>query len=289
MSLRPRASPWVVRTAWQVAWAMLLGAAPSLAWHATGHLVTTQIAYDRLTDGARAEADRLVAVLAGFEPRRDHVVTASLWADDLKLQGLRSFDSWHYVNLPEPGSKGGSRPREDNVIWAIGEAAATLGGDGGDLAKALMLRFLVHLVADVHQPLHCIDRATPARPEGDRGGNDFAIDHRHRQLHAYWDHGGDSLPVFPGGEWRAFVAPLVRDVVRAVPAAAVPHWEIGDAAAWAEESRKLAVSAAYDGIEEGARPSAQYAARARETVRRRLAVGGYRLAAMLNELLSEER
>ena len=266
--------------------AMVLTAAPAAAWHATGHLVTTQIAYDRLTDEARREVDRLTAVLAGFPPRRDHAVTASLWADDLKRQGVTAFDAWHYVNLPygDGGPAAARAPRPENVIWAIDEASATLRGDGGDLAKALMLRFLLHFVADIHQPLHCADRRPAERPAGDRGGNDFPIDHPRRQLHAFWDHGGDLLPVFGGGDWRAFIRPLARDVTRAVPESALPGWTDRDPEAWARESLELAFGVAYAGIREGARPTPEYAARVHQVVRRRLALGGYRLAALLNDL-----
>ncbi|MCP5115477.1 MAG: hypothetical protein GY953_32015, partial [bacterium] len=198
---------------------------------------------------------------------------------------VRAFDAWHYINLPNPDdSREAVPPRPENVIWAIEQATSTLRGDGGDFAKAMMLRFLLHFVGDIHQPLHCVNRRTAAKPKGDRGGNDFELDHAHRQLHAYWDHGGDALPAFDHGDWRALVRPLAREVVRAVPESAVPEWTDGDPETWAKESLALAYGVVYVGIQEGARPGPEYAARVHEVVRRRLAVGGYRLAALLNGL-----
>ncbi len=77
---------------------------------------------------------------------------------------------------------------------------------------------------------------------------------------------------------------LTDELVRAVPRSAVPQWRVSDPEAWARESHDLAVSTAYDGIEEGSAPSAEYAERARRVVRRRVALAGYRLGALLNEI-----
>ncbi len=265
---------------------VLLMPRPAAAWHDTGHMITAQIAYDELTPAARQEVDRLIAVLAGFAPERDHAVTASLWADDLKRQGLEVFSSWHYINLPyNPGRRARvAAPPEENVLWAVREAISVLRGDADDLPKAMMLRFLLHFVGDLHQPLHCASRFTADRVEGDRGGTDFPIRHRHQHLHGYWDAGAGAVPELNGGDWRPKVRSLAGELLRAVPRSAVPEWRLSDPGQWAQESHQVAVAAAYDGIEEGAEPSAEYAERARRIVRRRLALGGYRLGALLNEI-----
>lgn len=270
---------------------LVVAAAPAMAWHATGHMVTVQIAYDELSDAARQEVDRLVAVLAEFPPRRDHAVTAALWTDDLKRQDVEAFNSWHYLDRPyAPGFEGDlPQPPSENVVWAIDQAVKTLRGEGGDLAKALMLRFLLHFVGDVHQPLHCASRYSAEYPTGDRGGNDFALSGRYEQLHAFWDAAAGLYPVLDGRDWRAVVRRLSDETTRAVPKDDVPHWRAADPRAWAEESYRFAVEVAYQGISEGATPTPEYTARAHEVVRRRLAVGGYRLGALLNDLFSSAR
>ena len=75
-----------------------------------------------------------------------------------------------------------------------------------------------------------------------------------------------------------------QDVVRAAPEGTVPEWMVDDPGVWAAESLELATNVAYGKILPGARPSPEYAAQVTEVTRRRLALGGYRLAAMLNSL-----
>ena len=73
--------------------------APAHAWFDGGHMVVAQIAHDRLTPETRAEADRLIGVLADFTPVKADFVSASVWLDDVKRLNWRTFDRWHYINL----------------------------------------------------------------------------------------------------------------------------------------------------------------------------------------------
>ncbi|MEM7584987.1 MAG: S1/P1 nuclease [Acidobacteriota bacterium] len=273
--------------------AMLLGAAlcvalasPVAAWHDTGHMITAQIAYDELTDHARAEVDGLIAILAEEPPHRDHAVTASVWADDLKRQGVRIYDHWHYINLPVFGEGLVAHPEPEprNVVWAIEQAVLILRGDASDHQKASMLGFLLHFVGDVHQPMHCASRYTRELPTGDRGGNELKLDHEWSNLHLFWDDAAGLFPDFDERQWQPNIRRFADDVVRLVPKTSVPQWRRGDARAWAWESHGVAVEAAYAGIEDGAKPSPEYVARAREVARQRLAIGGYRLGALLNDI-----
>lgn len=249
-------------------------------------MITVQIAYDELTPMARREVDRLTEILADFAPERDHAVTASLWADDLKLQGLEAFASWHYIDLPYNPDRLAqvAQPRADNVLWAVAEATSVLRGEAADLPKAMMLRFLLHLVGDLHQPLHCVSRFTAEHTDGDRGGNDFPIRHPYEHLHGYWDAGAGAFPEVDDGDWRPAIRRLTDELVLAVPRSSVPEWRLSEPEQWAQESHQLAVDVAYHGIEEGAEPSAEYAERARGVIRRQLALGGYRLGALLNDI-----
>ncbi len=279
---------------------------PVEAWHSAGHMITAQIAYDELTDSARREVDRLVAVLvetgldeaglvdagltgigpASKTPVRKHAVTASLWADDLKRQDVRVFDHWHYTNLAVKAEGVGEvpAPRASNVVWAIEQAVTTLRGAAGDLSKALMLHFLLHFVGDIHQPMHCATQFTAARPEGDRGGNDFSLDHERSNLHAFWDDVAGLFPVVDEGDWQPLIRQLTDEVKEQVPKASLPHWHESQPSAWARESLQLAIDAAYSDIVEGGKPSPEYVARAQHIARRRVALGGYRLGALLNDI-----
>ncbi|MEM7355125.1 MAG: S1/P1 nuclease, partial [Acidobacteriota bacterium] len=250
-----------------VAW--LSAPAATLAWRSTGHMVTAQIAYDELEATARREVDRLVAVFSEHSPY-DDAVTASLWADHLKQVGVEAFDRWHYINLPLSSGFRGPVPESaaDNVVWAIEQASAALRGPADDLAKAWMLHFLLHLVGDIHQPLHCVSRYSRQHPEGDRGGNDFLLSGKHPQLHAFWDFGADLFPDLDGKDWATQGRALTDSITGAVPKRAVPRWQRSAPKVWAEEGQRLAKEVVYAGIEEGTEPSAEYKARAQQTIQR---------------------
>src|SRR5205085_518645 len=148
----------------------------------------------------------------------------------------------------------------------------------------------VHLVGDLHQPLHCVTRYTAEiqnthprageDPHGDRGGNLFAIEpvpfHRRpiRELHAYWDElpdlnaaGRDASGLAQGiaGAWtpRKLAAELHQSGI----------------GRWAEEGRDEARSSVYtQEMLAQHRVSPAYAKRAWDVAQRRLALAGYRLA-----------
>lgn len=284
---------------WAVFWGTiplvsLLSPEPSAAWGRAGHMVTTQIAYDRLEPATRAEVDRLVGLLADFEPRLDHAVTASLWMDEVRGAGWRSMDRWHYMSLPYNADGLGNLPplHPDNAVEAIRQSIRTLQNPAApDLAKAIMLRVLLHVVTDLHQPLHSASRITVERPEGDRGGNDFpllGLDGAPSNLHRLWDGGVGVLPRLERDEAGLAAVPgLAADIVRRVPEERVPEWRDLDPETWSRESFRLVTSVVYVGITEGRAPSEVYQAKARLVVQRRLALSGYRLAAVLESALAD--
>ena len=158
-------------------------AAPASAWGPQGHEIAASLAERQLRPAARAEVRRLLAgeatpTLAGV----------SNWADELRATeaGQPRTSSWHYVNF-----KGGDcsyvPPRDcpdgNCVIAAINRNFLAL-GDGArpDAERRDALKFLVHFVADVHQPLH-------ASPIDDRGGNQFQVNFKGegQNLHSVWD------------------------------------------------------------------------------------------------------
>ncbi len=260
------------------------------AWTGTGHMITAQIAYWQLSNEARAEADRLIALLAQFEPRADHAVPASVWMDDLKSTGFRAMNTWHYINIPHNAGALTEVPpaRDENVVWAIEEATETFENPRAtDFNKAFMLRILLHLVGDIHQPLHTVGRCTQEHPGGDRGGNDFRIlDGREDiSLHFYWDRTADLFPRVRAADWRQAIPALSRQVTLRVPKENLPTWQETSPAAWARESFHLAVHDVYPGLEPLTSPSEAYTAHAQSVIVERLALGGYRLGALLERLL----
>lgn len=266
-------------------------ASPAQAWWAASHMVSAEITYQRLSPEARAEADRLIAVLADFEPRAQHFVPAAAWLDLLKKQGFASFESWHYVNFePRDGSAEPYLPPGDQVISALEHNLETLRRkDAGDFLRALALRLVIHLVADAHQPMHCINRVEAGNPRGDLGGNTFALRwpaDPAANLHILWD---DSLGLYPqlapGEDWRRRIPQAALELQAALPPEKLPARLELDPKRWALESHQLALAVAYPGIRPGDEPSPEYLERGREVVRQRLALAAYRLALVLEDAL----
>lgn len=268
-------------------------ASPARAWGTTGHMLTAQIAYDSLSPQAREEANRLIAVLAAVDPRTPHFVPASVWMDEVRGSGLRAMDTWHYINLPINAGGLADVPAalETNVVWAIDQAAETLANpEATDFERAFMLRILLHVVGDVHQPLHCVGRFTTALPKGDRGGNLFFIQPVEEgapdQLHWLWD---ATVGLFPRiaveDDWQPQIAALAERIMTEHPRPVLPPWQRGAAEEWAREGFELARSVVYDGVAEGAPVTREYVLRAHRTISERLALAGYRLAQILEATL----
>lgn len=166
--------------------ALLLGApAPcALAWSGDGHRVVAQLAAGQLRPKATAEAQRLLA--GEIDPTLPGVAN---WADQLRESGSREgrrSQRWHFVNF-----KGGDCryapardcPDGDCVIAAINRSFLALADrERPDSERRDALKWLVHLVGDVHQPLHATAR-------DDRGGGDFQVAYhgKGRNLHNVWD------------------------------------------------------------------------------------------------------
>jgi hypothetical protein len=275
-----------------VAW--LGSAGPAAAWWAASHMVSAQVAYERLSPAARAEADRLIAVLAGAEPRADHFVPAAAWLDQVKRHGYGAFESWHFVNHPYPtASSPPPVPAGDNVLTALHHNLETLRDPAaGDFLRALALRAVIHLVADAHQPLHCINVQSTLFPDGDQGGNAFKVRwpaDPDASLHMLWDDAfGLYPPLAPGEDWLRRIPAAARELAAALPADSLPQRQDLDPTHWTRESYTQAIGA-YRDIEPGAAPSPAYIDRGRQVARERLALAGYRLAELLEDALAPAR
>lgn len=296
--------------------ALLLSAqASALAWHDTGHMIVSQIAYLRLTPAAKARVDALLVTPPGKRPliflcagyytpetceKTYDPVTIGVWMDDFRGDSLNDpYAPWHYVDfpffdgMPERGDAG---PEPENALARINWAVSSLrrGTTGRDKTDAELVGFLFHLVGDVHQPLHAVARVTAAHPEGDQGGNLFKIqmppDTRISNLHAFWDAAGGAFgfaspkrPLDKAGQDR--IRALAEEVMKEYPADSMPEWKDLDPHTWVMESNALAREVVYKNIAEGEAPSAAYTDAAQKLSRKRLALAGYRLAGVLNLLL----
>ena len=274
----------------------------SLGWGAGGHMMTAQIAFDRLNPRARAQVRTLLAIPinpAAVTQLSTNFINASHWADDLRpFPEFDSFKELHFIDKPfsDDGTPLPADLPTNNIVTALEENVNVLKTSTDNNARAQALRFIIHFVGDIHQPLHCATRVSAALPNGDRGGNDFKLKVRQpngtirdTNLHSYWDGGIGSFPKTGPN----FTPPPLPEIPPAAALAmrgnrstdrALKLSNVTDFAGWAGESNVLAKDVAYKGIANNATPSAAYNRRATGVARKRVAWGGYRLAALLNSI-----
>ena len=272
-------------------------AGPAAAWGDLGHEVTALIAYRHLTPSAKAKADALLAGDTDTLTAPDFASRAT-WADKYR-NGHRETAAWHFVDIeidqpdlnsacfgfppPAPVNAASQGPAQDCVVDKIEEFAAELRSPATQPAERLLaLKFLMHFVGDIHQPLHASDH-------NDRGGNCIALEPspngQTRNLHAYWDTG----VVEPLGTSAQDIAAKLDGQI--TPAQAMA-WRGGDARSWAMESFQLSRSDAY---KLPAKPtcsehgsvalSTAYQAMARRDAAVQLEKAGIRIAFLLNRAL----
>ncbi len=311
-----------------VGFLLLLGASPAFGWGCSGHETIALIALGQLDPHARQMVTSLLAGAppepaphrfckpTGFAP----LANFSTWADDERERQPRTA-AWHFLDIPLSAGRG----RLDRfcaagcVSQAIQEQMAVLRSSQSTRPeKQRALLFLVHLVGDLHQPLH-------VATNNDRGGNCFPVGFlRQRprlthpasggyrpELHGVWDTQlveriGRIRRTSHDRDVRAFVTSLTREYSRQMA-----QWrrQPADVEAWAWESHKVAVEDVYFGLPKPApvEPPAvvkecaddnhvsdrlaalheslqqPYIVEMRPVVREQLAKAGARLAAVLNQ------
>jgi hypothetical protein len=164
-------------------------------WWDQGHMVVSQIAHDSLSAGARTEFELLLTSLAEFYPQASTTLLVGAWMDDIKKDSkFKSMHAWHYKDIPIfADSYNGTRdiPEDhENLLWAIAQSVATIRNQTKPtIEKAFALRVLIHLVGDLHQPLHTVSRYSAEHPRGDQGGNypRYIAFGKTAKLHQVWD------------------------------------------------------------------------------------------------------
>ena len=153
------------------------------AWSEFGHRLVGELAWRQLSPGARAQVDELLRGEA--EPT---LAGVAAWPDTIReLPGYEHTGPFHYVRINDPAcvfERARDCRDESCVVGAIERYRAVLADRSRPRAeRAEALKFVVHFVGDVHQPLHAGHRA-------DKGGNDFQINlgGEGTNLHSVWDY-----------------------------------------------------------------------------------------------------
>jgi S1/P1 Nuclease len=257
---------------------LLLLPGRALAWGSEGHHIIADIAEQYLEPATAQQVHELLAL-----ENATTLAAVSMWADEIRAQRPETAP-WHYVNIPinppdgTPPAYDARRdcPTGDCVVAAIRRFEAVLRDKATPPRQRLeALKFLVHLVGDINQPLHCAD-------DGDRGGNAVHLDFmgRSTNLHVVWDTG--ILANAGIGDERAYALSLAHSIT----SAEAEKWRSGTPADWADDSYGVASNLIY-GVwphSPGVLP-ASYEQKAIYVVQVQLEKGGVRLAAVLNDAL----
>ena len=266
--------------------------AHALAWGRTGHAVVAEIARGYLTPKAAAAVDALLAADPDALTDPDLGSRAS-WADAYR-RDHKETSEWHFVDteldhpdlaeacfgFPASASPASTGPAKDCVIGRLDAFERELADPATDQAERLLaFKFVLHLVGDLHQPLHAADNH-------DKGGNCVPLalgGPRTVNLHSYWD--GVTVEAL-GSDAKTIAANLAAQITPADRKA----WGQGEPKTWAMESFDLAKTSVYTigskpGCASDATPltlPAGYAETAKQVTALQLKKAGVRLALELN-------
>lgn len=260
--------------------AALLAASPlsdAWAWGQEGHSIVAEIAQRRLDEPTL----RKVKSLLGGEAS---LASIASWADDHRADNPKS-GPWHYVSIPydKPAydavrdCRGG-----DCVVEAVGRFRKELSECAGKPAeRAEALKFVVHFVGDIHQPLHATERTDPFTRQGDVGGNKAEVTFfgKKMNLHEVWDFGLIQRTVHA---WGSYVDRLES---RWFPGRDLAGLDGGEPADWANEAHRFGVEVSHDFPDDGTL-GIRYFTKSSPAVDRQLAVAGLRLARLLKDALA---
>ncbi len=268
---------------WLAGWLLMSMSASAFAWGRQGHRMVALIAADHLTPVAAAQVHELL----GSETMAD----VASWADDVRSEKPETA-GWHYVDIPMaektylrerdcPLPKGASST--DATVWRDCAADRILYFEGvlknpenPRAQRVDALKFLIHLIGDIHQPLHAIGDA--------RGGNSIKIilfgtqqcaERQTCNLHGAWDYG---LIEHKRLSEEKYVAGLEAEIT----ALKLTEKPIGNPISWTNASHRAAVEA---WVPNGGVVGKDYYDAEIPVLDRELEFGGLHLANVLNTLL----
>ena len=286
-----------------LAGSLLIPCHSALAWSGPGHELIAAEAFRELSPGLKTKVTDILMAhpdyarwTNSFQPGGLDLPTfifmrSATWPDEIRRttgpNSIYDHPNWHYVDwaLRPPNFPMETEPSPtNNVIYGIEQLEKTL-SDSNTVPelKAASLSWLIHLVGDVHQPLHCSSLFNDTYPEGDRGGNEFYVKPADRvvRLHSLWD-GLLGTRIHPQTQFNDAVridAQYSRSSLPELTKDTTPK-------SWSLESRQLAIDKGYLGGKLNGSTSSEtapplpegYTTTAKEVAEKQAALAGYRLA-----------
>ncbi|HXI25216.1 MAG TPA: S1/P1 nuclease, partial [Pyrinomonadaceae bacterium] len=238
------------------------------------------------------------------ERKREFFLAAATWPDVVRPKDRNdprpctSYHrrDWHFVDHYWKGVSGDpTNPPTDlstppmAEINAVGQLVIFrpfVVSNNAASDRAIDLAWILHLVGDIHQPLHTSGRVTATETGGDAGGNFFTLGPK-LSLHSYWDGIVDRAQPrhAPNETFPNYIKRLTQTFESAFPKSHFTNLEPGQFEEWAKESLEKAKNNAYPkSLKRGQMPAPTYQAKTFGIAEESIAEGGYRLAALLDEL-----
>ena len=235
-------------------------------WGDKGHRIVAILADQHLTDQAGEEVRKLL-------PAGTTLADAAVWPDK-EGRRITEFDRLHHVSIPD-NAAGYDQERDcqakNCMVEALNWFTAVIADVRAPInVRLIALRYVAHLVGDLHQPLHAGRRE-------DRNGADIIVNYRAQtnNLHLFWD-----INIVEMEEGNP--EEVAKRLNQSITGKQRTDWQSGGPKTWTDESFRLSRSYTYK-LGESMDLSDEYVATALTIVRRRLAQAGVRLGWLLND------
>ena len=292
------------------------------AWDDVGHKISAYIAWQRMTPTARENVVRILrsapedSNLAAFyqsygatpelQRKKEFFMFTATWADVVRDRAFENRykkyhkSNWHYDDtfwrqngnaaVPLTGFAEGGQ-----AVDRLMEFDRTIRDSGAsDRDKAIAIAWIMHLIGDLHQPLHTSARVTDLEPKGDQGGNLFHLTpqgtprEQQQNLHWFWDSIVVRATPPKTGEFseRDYIEPVAERMMKRHPFASVSgNLKPGDYRALQQESFAYNPTVVFSpDLVRFQAPSAKYRRNAYDLAERQLALAGYRMAEIFNSV-----
>lgn len=283
---------------------ILLFPSPTFCWWTVGHEIVAQIAHNMVKPEVRKKIDDISKSLDEYQPPESSFIQSAAWLDEIK-QGTQAhlYATWHFKDKPyDPENILSQEAKESieeqskhaNIVWALQNLKESFlqKKDMGKLEQMFNLRMLIHLVGDIHQPFHCVNRYSSQHPHGDKGGNLMHVTFNKEKInvHALWD---DAFKQF-----SKIAHPPTADDLQKIKDVAQKLTQENNRSKmlesstefqdWLNDGYDIATNFGYVDIEEDKPICEEYEEMGKKITRVRLAYAGYHLADILNEIFADK-
>lgn len=293
------------------------------AWNDVGHKISAYIAWQRMSPTARENVIKILlkapedSDLSVFYPQdsrsaaakeRDFFMITATWADIIRdrsfpMRYKYHHSNWHYSDTFWTQENGQVKilenPNEDGgkAVEQLFEAEKTMRNPSATEAeKAIAIAWFMHLSGDIHQPLHTSARVTDLEPKGDQGGNLFLLSspeakgEARMNLHWFWDSIVNRVATRKNDACDAdYLPPIADKIMKKYPFAKMQNrLNPGKFEEWKKESFQLATTEVFSStLIRNQMPSSKYVKNAFNIAEEQIALAGYRMGEMLNEIFGK--